>query len=194
MRQRGAGLTGHQDNGGGGGVGLSEAPQALAQLVVSSILGCSVDVGHGNLSQKQTKKQLHTDSESNYLTPPPTPRVGSSLRHLAVVELLDDGFALLADVADADELGLAVALEEPAAYPLNHDSGRASARHAAVLDVPEDTHGRNVFGAVVLWGAWKTQYIHFRWFFSQQQVKSDALRSKEPRIFSVKIPCGERVG
>lgn len=88
------------------------------------------------------------------MTPPP--HVGSSRRHLAVVELLDDGFALLADVADADELGLAVALEEPAAYPLDHDGGGASARHAAVLDVPEDAHRRNVFRAIVLWGAWGT--------------------------------------
>lgn len=51
LRRRGAGLTGHQHNGGGGSVGLGEAPQALAQLVVSGILGRGVDVCDGNLGE-----------------------------------------------------------------------------------------------------------------------------------------------
>ncbi len=40
--------------------------------------------------------------------------------HLAVVELLDDSLVLFVDVADADELGLTVSLEEALAEPLHH--------------------------------------------------------------------------
>ena len=42
-------LTGDQHHGGGGGVSVGEAPQALAQLVVSGILCCGIDVGHSDL-------------------------------------------------------------------------------------------------------------------------------------------------
>lgn len=54
-RRIGAELTGHQHNGGGGGVGLSKAPQALAQLVVSGVLGRGVDVRNSNLREPSHK-------------------------------------------------------------------------------------------------------------------------------------------
>lgn len=99
-------------------MGLSKASEALAKLVVCSILGGGVDMCNSNL---------------------------------AVVKLLDDGFTLLADITDADEFCLAVALKEMAANTLDHSAGRASARHVAVLDVPEDAHRRDVFRTAVLW-------------------------------------------
>lgn len=140
------GLTGHQYNRCRGSVGLGEAPQALAKLVVSSILGCSVDVCNSNLS-----KSLHTDSDQKYST---LLRIGESNWYLAVVELLDDSFTLLADVANTDKFCLTVTLKEPAAYSLNHNGSRTSARYTAVLNVPKDTDWRNVFRTVVLWRPW----------------------------------------
>ena len=83
---------------------------------------------------------------------PPGERHGGA--YLAVVEVLDDGLALLADVADADELGLAVALEEAPAQPLHHGRRRATAGDAAVLDVPEHAHGGRVFWTAAIRGAW----------------------------------------
>lgn len=74
--------------------------------------------------------------------------------YLRVVELLDDCFTLFADVANTNEFCLTVTLKESAAYSLNHNSSGASARYAAVLNVPEDTNWRNVFRTVVLWRAW----------------------------------------
>lgn len=71
--------------------------------------------------------------------------------HLAVVELLDDGFTLFADVTDADEFRLAMTPKETAANSLDHSSSRASAGHTAVLDVPEDAHWREVLRTAVLW-------------------------------------------
>lgn len=78
----------------------------------------------------------------------------SSHWYLRVVELLDDSFALFADVANANKFRLTVTLKESAAYSLNHDSSGASARYTAVLNVPKDTDWRNVFRTVVLWRAW----------------------------------------
>ena len=75
--------------------------------------------------------------------------------YLAVVEVLDDGLALLADVTDADEFSLAVALEEPPAQPLDHGCGRPTAGHTAVLDVPEHAHGGRVLWTADLRGAWR---------------------------------------
>lgn len=71
--------------------------------------------------------------------------------YLAVVELLDDSFTLLADITDANELCLTVALKEMAANTLDHSSSRATAGHAAVLNVPEDTHRRDVLRTTILW-------------------------------------------
>ncbi len=62
--------------------------------------------------------------------------------HLAVVQLLDDSFVLFVDVADADELGLAVSLEEAFPEPLHHARRRAPAGNRTVLDVPEHPDGR----------------------------------------------------
>ena len=74
--------------------------------------------------------------------------------YLAVVEVLDDRLALLADVTDADELGLAVALEKAPPKPLDHGRRRATAGHAAVLDVPEHAHGGRVLWTADVRGAW----------------------------------------
>lgn len=71
--------------------------------------------------------------------------------NLAVVELLDNSFTLLADITDANELCLTVALEKAAANTLDHSSSRASTRHAAVLNVPEDAHWRDVLWTTALW-------------------------------------------
>ena len=71
--------------------------------------------------------------------------------YLAVVELLNNSFTLLADITDANELGLTVALEKAAANALDHRSSRAATGHAAVLDVPEDAHRRDVLWASALW-------------------------------------------
>lgn len=71
--------------------------------------------------------------------------------YLAVVELLNDSFTLLADVTDTDELRLPVALEKTAANSLNHSAGRASTRHAAVLNVPEDSDRGDVLYTGALW-------------------------------------------
>ena len=71
--------------------------------------------------------------------------------YLAVVELLNDSFTLLADITHANEFGLAVALKEAATYSLDHSSRRASTRYTAVLNVPEDTHWRKVFRTTILW-------------------------------------------
>lgn len=139
----GAGLTGYQHDGGGGSVGLGEAPQALAQLVVSGVLGRGVDVCDRNLLKPITQGFRGAIFNG-----------GQSSRYLAVVKLLDHSFALLADVADANEFGLPVTPKEAAAYSLDHNGGGASARHAAVLDVPEDANRRNVFRTVVLWRPW----------------------------------------
>lgn len=76
--------------------------------------------------------------------------------YLAVVELLDDSFTLFADITDANEFRLAVTSKEAAANPLDHSSGRASAGHAAVLDVPEDAHWREVLRPAILWRPWQT--------------------------------------
>lgn len=70
---------------------------------------------------------------------------------LAVVELLDDGFTLLADITDANEFGLTVTLEETTANTLDHGSSRATTGNTAVLNVPEDPHWRDVLGTTVLW-------------------------------------------
>lgn len=77
-------------------------------------------------------------------------------RYLAVVELLDDGFTLFADITDADEFCLAVTSKETAANSLDHSSSRASAGHAAVLNVPEDAHWREVLRTTILWRPWQT--------------------------------------
>lgn len=71
--------------------------------------------------------------------------------YLAVVELLDDSFTLLADITNTNEFCLAVALKKTAANTLDHSSSRASAGHAAVLNVPEDTHRRDVLRTNIFW-------------------------------------------
>lgn len=71
--------------------------------------------------------------------------------YLAVVELLDYSFTLLADITDANEFRLTVALKETATDTLDHSSSRASTGHAAVLNVPEDTHRRDVLRTPILW-------------------------------------------
>lgn len=75
-------------------------------------------------------------------------------RYLAVVELLNDSFALLVDVAHTNEFCLPVGLEEAAANSLDHSPGGAPAGHAAVLNVPEDAHWREVFRNTGLWRTW----------------------------------------
>lgn len=71
--------------------------------------------------------------------------------YLAVVELLDDGFAFLANVTDTNEFCLTMTLEEIAADTLDHSSSRASTGNTAVLNVPEDTHWRDVLRTIILW-------------------------------------------
>lgn len=71
--------------------------------------------------------------------------------YLAVVELLDDSFTLLADITHTNEFCLTVALKEAAANSLDHSSSRASTWHTAVLNVPEDTYRRYVLRTAILW-------------------------------------------
>lgn len=75
--------------------------------------------------------------------------------YLAVVELLDDSLVLLADVTDADELCLAVALEEAVADALDHSTSRTATGHAAVLNVPKHTHRSYVLWGPTLWRTWQ---------------------------------------
>lgn len=65
--------------------------------------------------------------------------------HLAVVELLDDGFVLFVDVTYTDELGLAMSLKEALSESLHHCRSRASTGNRAVLDVPEHPNGGQRF-------------------------------------------------
>lgn len=72
---------------------------------------------------------------------------------------MDDGFALLADVANANKLCLAVTLKESSAYSLDYNSSGAPAWHAAVLNVPKDSNWGNVFRTVVFWRPWNKDTV-----------------------------------
>lgn len=65
--------------------------------------------------------------------------------HLAVVELLDDGFVLFVDVTYTDELCLTMSLKEALSESLHHRRSRASAGNRAVFDVPEHPDGGQRF-------------------------------------------------
>lgn len=109
----------------------------------------------------------------------------SSHWYLRVVELLDDSFTLFADVANTDKFCLTVTLKESAAYSLNHNGSGASARHAAVLNVPKDTNWRNVFRTIVLWRPWwRHSYLHmnFRWLMVFLNSKWTHLSDKQKII------------
>lgn len=83
------------------------------------------------------------------------PNIRNYRWYLAVVELLDDSFTLLADITDTNEFCLTMTLEETATNTLYHSSSRASTGNTAVLNVPEHTHWRDVLGTI-LWRTWHT--------------------------------------
>lgn len=75
----------------------------------------------------------------------------SSSRYLAVVQLLNDSLAFLADITNANKFRLSVTLKEMAANTLDHGSSRTSAGDIAVLNVPKDANWRNVLTPTTLW-------------------------------------------
>lgn len=179
-------LTGYQDDCCRCSVSLGEAPQALPELVIGSILGGGVDMCNSNLVIERQKLHIERDFVIFYFflqlqllfdvnlyslatlghntwqtlrsflfSLPPKETKAQHGGYLAVVELLNDSFAFLVDVTHTNELCFPVALEEAAANALNNCPSGASTGHAAVLNVPEDAHWREVFRNTGLWGTWQ---------------------------------------
>lgn len=71
--------------------------------------------------------------------------------YLAVIELLNDSFAFLADITNTNEFRLTMTLKEITTNTLDHSSSRTSTGNTAVLNVPEHAHRRDVLRTTVLW-------------------------------------------